>query len=83
MMVIPQKQQIKYEVEPNDWTLTPHQMLFLMQNHNAIEKAYADDDLDFLRQFAESKVFKDLFEDMGFDEAYDRYESTLEACDAT
>ena len=83
MMVIPQKQQIKYEATPNDWTLSSQQMLFLMQNHNVLEKAYAASDLDFLRQFAESKTFKDLFGDMGFDEAYDRYETTLEANDAT
>ena len=83
MMVIPQKQQVKHEVEPNEWTLSPQQMLFLMQNHNVLEKAYLDSDLDFLRQFAESKAFKDLFGDMGFDEAYDRYETTLGTSDAT
>ncbi|MEP6987376.1 MAG: hypothetical protein ABI970_17355 [Chloroflexota bacterium] len=83
MMVISQQKHAKHEIESNEWTLTSHQMLFLMQNQNAIEKAYADSNLDFLRQFAESKVFKDLFGDMGFDEAYDRYESTLEAGDAT
>jgi hypothetical protein len=83
MMDIPQHQQIKYEVESDEWTLSPQQMLFLMQNHNALEKAYADGDLDFLRQFAESKAFKDLFGNMSFDEAYDRYETTLEAGDAT
>ncbi len=81
MMVISQQKQLKHKT--NEWTLTPHQMLFLMQNHNALEKAYGDNDLEFLRHFAESDMFKDLFRDMGFDEAYDRYETTLESGDAT
>lgn len=83
MMDIPQHQQIKYEVESDEWTLSPQQMLYLMQNHNAIEKAYTENDLEYLRQFAASESFKSLFADMGFDEAYDRYETTLEAGDAT
>ena len=83
MMDIPQHQQVKYEVESNEWTLSPQQMLFLMQNHNTLEKAYTENDLDYLRQFAASESFKSLFGAMGFDEAYDRYESTLESNDAT
>jgi len=83
MMVLSQQKHVKHKTEANEWTLNPRQMLFLMQNHNVLEKAYADNNLEFLRQFAESEDFKDLFGDMGFDEAYDRYETMLETDDAT
>ena len=82
MMVLSQQKYVKQEIDSNEWTLNPHQMLFLMQNHNVIAAAYAEDNIEFLRQFADSDRFKDLFGDMGFDEAYDRYETTLEASDA-
>jgi len=82
-MVISQQKHVKREIKSIEWTLTPHQMLFLMQNNNVIEAAYAEDNVEFLRQFADSEIFKNLFGDMGFDEAYDRYETTLEAGDAT
>jgi hypothetical protein len=58
----------------NEWSLTPQQMLFMMQNHNALEIAFADDDIKFLRAFGASEEFKTLFGDMSFDEAFDRYE---------
>jgi hypothetical protein len=71
------KQQLKTEsLVDNDWALNPEQMLFLMQNHNSIETAYAQDNLEFLRAFASSEKFI-------VDEAYDRYETMLEADDAT
>ena len=73
-MVIPQQKHVKHEIEPHKWTLTPHQMLFLMQNHNTIEQAYTENNLEFLRQFAASEIFQSLFSEMGFDEAYERYE---------
>jgi hypothetical protein len=73
-MAIPQQTQQQTATSQDDWMLTPEQMLFMMQNHNVIERAFADDDLQFLRQFAVSEDFRTLFGDMGFDEAYDRYE---------
>jgi len=60
-------------IDHSDWSLTPEQMLLMLQSHNAIEAAFEQDDLEFLRQFASNHEFKMLFGDMGFDEAYDRY----------
>lgn len=60
------------------WALTPQQMLFLMQNHNAIEAAYMNDNVAFLRRFADTPEFRATFGRMGFDEAYDRYETMLD-----
>jgi hypothetical protein len=68
------KSPIEIQYSPSDWTLTSHQMHFLVQNHNAIEAAFAEGDLNFLREFASSSEFQSVFGDMGFDEAYDRYE---------
>jgi len=82
-MVIQQQKEIPKTTHTDEWTLTPSQMLFLMQNHNIIEAAFAADDLEFLRQFAASDEFIQLFGDTGFDEAYDRYETMLEDSDAT
>lgn len=82
-MALPKQKAYPYQREQDDWALTPEQMLFLMQNHNAIETAFAEDDLEFLRTFAASDEFTTLFKDMGFDEAYDRYETMLESDDAT
>ena len=82
-MAIPKQQTKNRSLIENDWTLNPEQMLFLMQNHNTIETAYAEDNLEFLRAFASSDEFVALFSNMGFDEAYDRYETMLETDDAT
>jgi hypothetical protein len=64
--------------ENDSWTLTTDQMIFMLQYHNAVEAAYANDDMDFLRSLAASEAFVSVFGEMIFDEAYDRYESTLE-----
>lgn len=82
-MAIPKPQTKNQTLTENDWALTPEQMLFLMQRHNVIETAYANDDLESLRTLASSKEFTALFGSMGFDEAYDRYETMLESDDAT
>lgn len=63
-------------VQQDEWTLTPHQMLFMIQHHNFIEMAFEQDNLENLREFAASDEFRALFNEMSFDEAYDRYEST-------
>ena len=77
-MALSEQKQHEDQLEDNDWSLSPEQMLFLMQNHNLIERAFAENDIETLREFAASKAFVNLFDDMGFDEALDRYESTLE-----
>ena len=64
--------------ENDSWTLTTDQMIFMLQHHNAVEAAYANDDMDFLRNLAASETFVAIFGEMSFDEAYDRYESMLE-----
>ena len=77
-----QNQEKKQEaVQQDEWTLTPRQMLFMMQHHNFIEAAFEQDNLNTLRELAQSDEFVTLFGDMSFDEAYDRYECTLEAKD--
>jgi hypothetical protein len=82
-MAIPKVQTQAKPLQEDDWTLNPEQVLFLMQNHNAIERAFEQDNLEFLRSFAAKEEFLVLFGDMGFDEAYDRYETMLESGDAT
>jgi hypothetical protein len=51
-------------------------MLFMLQHHNAIESAYETEDIAFLRELADSPAYKAVFGSMGWDAAYDRYEST-------
>jgi hypothetical protein len=82
-MAIPKPQTHRQAATETDWSLTPEQMLFLMQNHNALETAFAEDNLEFLRMFASSEAFVNFFGSMGFDEAYDRYETMLESDNAT
>jgi hypothetical protein len=69
------------QVAQDDWTLNADQMLFMLQHHNPIETAYADGDLDFLRELAQSEAYLAAFGEMPWDEAYDRYECMLEAAD--
>jgi hypothetical protein len=82
-MAIPKIQTQAQPLQEDDWSLNPEQMLFLLQNHNAINRAFEQDDLEFLRAFAEKEEFLALFGDMGFDEVYDRYETMLESGDGT
>ncbi len=63
----------------NDWTLTPDQTIFMLQHHNAISDGYRTDDLTLLRELAASTFYLNTFGEMGWDEAYDRYEHTLNA----
>ncbi|TVR21190.1 MAG: hypothetical protein EA396_08860 [Anaerolineaceae bacterium] len=63
--------------EADDWTLDTDQMIFMMQNHNAIDAAYENDDIGYLNQMASSDQYKAIFGSMSFDEAYDRYECMI------
>ena len=65
-------------LNPDDWSLSSDQMIFMLQHNNEIEAAYERDDLEFLRSLAASDEYKAAFGDMSFDEAYDRYETLLE-----
>ena len=62
----------------DNWTLTAEQMTWMAQHHNQIEEAFTAADIEWLRHLADTTDFKRAFGDMGFDEAYDRYECTLE-----
>jgi hypothetical protein len=63
----------------DDWSLTTDQMIFMLEHHNAIETADDEDDDTFFEQLINSIEFRALFGDMTFDEAFDRYETMLEA----
>lgn len=70
----------KTSVQPKiaeEWALNPDQMLFMLQHHNAIEAAFANDDTAWVAEFMATSEYRALFGEMGFDEAYDRYETTL------
>jgi hypothetical protein len=64
--------------EEDDWTLNTDQMIFMLQNHIAIELAFSNNDVEFLRNLEGTKEFQAFFGDLSFDEAYDRYECMLE-----
>jgi hypothetical protein len=66
-------------VDEDDWTLNSDQMIFMLQHHNVIEQAYAQEDAGFICELSNSDEYKSLFGVMTFNEAYDRYESALEA----
>ena len=59
------------------WTLTTDQMIFMLENHNFIESAYSTDNLAALRDLAASRRYKAVFDDMTWDEAFDRYETAI------
>jgi hypothetical protein len=63
--------------QEDDWTLNTDQMIFMLQYHNPVEAAYASDDVAYLRQLESSDEYKALFDQMSWDEAYDRYEESL------
>jgi hypothetical protein len=65
-------------IEDDDWSLTPEQMFFMFENHNDIEIAFEEGDMEALRTLAATEEFLSLFGEMSFDEAYDRYETVLE-----
>jgi hypothetical protein len=67
--------------QDDDWTLNARQMLFMLQHHNPIETAYAEDDMEFLRLLAKSEGYLAAFGDMLWDEAYGRYECMVESGD--
>jgi hypothetical protein len=75
-----QKQQNE-SMDEDDFSLNTAQMVFMMNHENAIEQAYSAHNMEFLRQLAESGEYKELFGDMGWDQAYDRYECMSGKCD--
>jgi hypothetical protein len=65
--------------KPDDWVLSVDQMIFMMQHHNEIEDAFDNIDMQALVDISNLKEYKDVFGDMSFDEAYDRYEDSLKS----
>ena len=63
--------------EQETWTLNSEQMIFMLQHHNFVENAYAEDNMTVLRELEASETYKTAFGEMSWDEAYDRYESFL------
>ena len=61
----------------DDWTLTPSQLAWMESHHIKIMFAYRFDGLAFNVRIDELKAdgFRDVFRAMGWDEAYDRYET--------
>lgn len=74
-----QVQATERSIEQDDWTLNADQMIFMLQHHNPIEAAYKENQMDYLRELADSITYKVVFGNISFDEAYDRYECMLEA----
>lgn len=64
--------------DDDDWSLTGEQMLFMFQHHNMIEAASTDEDIEEVQKLAESSEYRIVFGEMGIDEAWDRYLTTLE-----
>lgn len=73
-----QKQIVSFSADEDDWILSSEQMIFMLQYNNAIEVAYENKDMDYLRRLEASDDYKAIFGKMSFDEAYDRYECMLE-----
>lgn len=68
----------------DDWTLTIEQQAWMEARHRKIYAAYmwlaSRNEWNGRMLFAELKAdgFKDVFGDMSWDEAYDRYEDAIE-----
>lgn len=75
--MIEQRTKTSQEVE-DDWSLDIDQMLFMLQNHNVISEAFEQDDMESLQALEASAEFRELFGEMTFDEAFDRYECAIE-----
>lgn len=58
----------------DDWTLTAAQMAFMINVEAAAELAYQNDDNAFFDSIVETEEWKEIFGDMSWDAAYDRYE---------
>lgn len=61
----------------NDWILTAEQFVWMLQHEKEIDIAYDAEQMQPLRDLMHSSEFKRVFGDMGFDEAYDRFEEMV------
>jgi hypothetical protein len=67
----------------SDYQLTSAQMAFMREHHEIIERAYDADrrgqrreSLDMIQELTSSLAYQNLFGDMTWDDAIDRYEDT-------
>jgi N-acyl-D-aspartate/D-glutamate deacylase len=67
--------------QTDDFSLNAAQMEFMLRVHNAAEKADASEDDAFFDQIVASEEWKHLFDDMSWDQAWDRYEIMIGACE--
>ena len=75
-MVTKQREKDRKAARRDDWSVTAAQTLYMMQRHNAILAAYEHENMEFLAELGKSQEYKAAFGKMGWDEAFDRYEST-------
>jgi hypothetical protein len=61
-----------------DWALTDEQFQYFKLYQQMIEDAFKEDNMEGLRAFAEGESFLAKFGDMGFDEAYDRFQDIVD-----
>lgn len=60
-----------------NWELNTEQMIFMLRLNNSILDAYENEDMEKLGDIEASGEYRDLFGDMTFDEAFDRYEEMI------
>lgn len=65
--------------DTNDWSLTSEQAAFIQQHETFIAYALSDksstSDIEKLLELAGTEAYRNLFEGMSLDEAWDRYVS--------
>ncbi|MCI0712695.1 MAG: hypothetical protein L0154_21245 [Chloroflexi bacterium] len=64
----------------DEFTLNAAQMVFMINIDAAAEQADQADDYDFFDNLVKSEEWKSLFDDMSWDQAYDRYEIMIGRC---
>lgn len=66
-------------IDANDWSLTSEQAAFIQQHETFIAYALSDksstSDIEKLLELAGSEAYRNLFQRMSLDEAWDRYVS--------
>ena len=65
-------------IDAGEWEINSDQMLFMLQHNNDILLAFENDDMSYFKTLVSTVDYRKLFEDMSFDEAFDRYETMLE-----
>ena len=64
----------------DDFTLNTAQMTFMINIDAAAEQADQNDDFAFFDELVASDGWRQLFGDMSWDQAYDRYEIMIGRC---